>query len=479
MVRSTANGGTGTLNIQDSGQVNVGNNRFSGSSTALTVSDSGTNGNLWVRNGSTITNGGAGYIGLSSGSTGTATVTGSGSKWTNSGNLSIGGSESALGGTGTLTIASNGLVTVGGTTRIWSGSKVNLTGGRFQFGQTTLQEFGTINAVSGSMTGDVTHSGYTDVSTLSSSFQNSAVDLTGVRVANSGTIYGNGSLVVGLRNDAGGEVETMAGERLRFAGTGSTNAGEINNFGGQIRFEQSLVNQVGGLIGGRGQFIANGGWTNSGVIAMSGGLADVHGDLVNNAGGKIAIGGGSITTFYDDVTMDASNLNMDIASNSYGVFFGSYNGGFNGLGTVQAFGDLRPGNSPGVVSFGGDLELGENTATYIELGGLLSGEFDQLLIGDDFLLDGSLNVSLIDDFQLGFNQEFLIADIAGTRTGLFDGLNEGDLVGNFGGQDLFISYGAGNGNDISLFTAVPEPGTVGLLGFLMLGLVARRYRERA
>ena len=574
---NSANGGMGTLNIQDSGKVNVGNDRFSGQSAALTVSDSGTNGQLWVRNGSVITNSGIGFIGLRSGSSGTATVTGSGSqwnnssfldvgrvgdgtlnvqtggvvsntagfisrfagstgkvtvtgngsqwnnslflhvgsfgkgelnvqaggvvsntfgniglssgstgkvtvtgsgsKWTNSGNLSIGGSEISSGGTGTLTIADSGLVTVGGTTRIWSGSNVNLTGGRFQFGQTTLQEFATINAVSGSMTGDVTHSGYTDVSTLSS-FQNAAVDLTGVRVANSGTIYGNGSLGVGLRNDAGGEVETMAGERLRFAGTGSTNAGEINNFGGQIRFEQSLVNQVGGLISGRGQFFANGGWTNSGVIAMSGGLADVHGDLVNNAGGKIAIGGGSITTFYDDVTMDASNLNMDIASNSYGVFFGSYNGGFNGLGTVQAFGDLRPGNSPGVVSFGGDLELGENTATYIELGGLLSGEFDQLLIGDDFLLDGILNVSLIDDFQLGFNQEFLIADISGTRTGFFDGLSEGDLVGNFRGQDLFISYGAGNGNDISLFTAVPEPGAVGLLGFLMLGMVTRRNRKR-
>ena len=648
LLTGTENGGMGTLNIQDSGQVNIGNDRYSGSSAALTVSDSGASGDLWVGNGSIVTNSGfsfiglnagstgkvtvsgsgsqwnnsnflytgysgngtlnveaggkvtnvvgrigdksnskgsatvtgggsqwnnsgslhvgfsgdgtlnveaggvvtsvdglvgrnsgsigtatvtgsgsqwsnsrdflvgnfgsgkldivaggvvsntAGYIGLNSGSTGKATVTGSGSKWTNSGNLSIGGSESALGGTGTLTIANSGLVTVGGTTRIWSGSNVNLTGGRFQFGQTTLQEFGRINAVSGSMTGDVTHSGYTDVSTLSS-LQNSAVDLTGVRVANSGTLYGNGSLGVGLRNNAGGEVETMAGERMRFAGAGSTNAGEINNyggqirfdqnlvnqtgeinnFGGQIRFEQSLVNQTGGLIGGRGQFFANGGWTNSGIIAMSGGFADVHGDLVNNAGGKIAIGGGSTTTFYDDVTMDASNLNMDIASNSYGVFFGSYNGGFNGLGTVQAFGDLRPGNSPGIVSFGGDLELGENTATYIELGGLLSGEFDQLLIGDDFLLDGSLNVSLIDDFKLGFNQEFLIADITGTRTGFFDGLSEGDLVGNYGGMDLFISYGAGNGNDISLFTAIPEPGAVGLLSCLMLGWMTRRRRVRA
>jgi hypothetical protein len=32
-------------------------------------------------------------------------------------------------------------------------------------------------------------------------------------------------------------------------------------------------------------------------------------------------------------------------------------------------------------------------------------------------------------------------------------LGEGDLVGNFGGEDLFISYTAGDGNNISLFTA--------------------------
>lgn len=184
---------------------------------------------------------------------------------------------------------------------------------------------------------------------------------------------------------------------------------------------------------------------------MSGGFADVHGDLVNTAAGIIAISDGSTTTFHDDVTMDAANLNMEIASDSYGVFLGSYNGGSNGLGTVQVFGDLRPGNSPAIVSFGGDLEMGVNTATFIELGGLFAGEFDQLLVAGDLSLDGLLDVSLIDGFSLGFNQEFLIADIGGVRNGFFEGLNEGGLVGNYGGHDLFISYGAGDGNDISLF----------------------------
>jgi len=479
---------TGVATVTGSGsQLNNSDNLFVGN---------GGSGTLNVQAGGLVTNTN-GFIGFDSGSTGVATVTGSGSQWNNSGDLFVGGHNSP-GGTATLNIENNGLVSVGGTTRIWAGSNVNLTGGRFEFGETTLQEFGTINAVSGSMAGNINHTGYTDVASLTP-FQNPGVDLTAVTFSNSGTLYGNASLGIALLNNAGGEVETMAGERMRFAGVGNTNAGEINNFGGQIRFAQDLTNQSGGeinnfggsfiasqvtndsggLIGGRGQFFANGGWTNEGVMAMSGGFADIHGDLVNSATGVIAIGGGSTTTFYDDVTMDAANLNMEIASDSYGVFFGSYNGGSNGLGTVQAFGDLRPGNSPAIVSFGGDLEMGVNSVMYIELGGLLAGEFDQLLVAGDLSLDGILAVSLIDGFSLGFNQEFLIADISGQRNGFFDGLNDGDLVGNYGGFDLFINYGAGNGNDIALFTAVPEPGTAGLMGLMMLGLMVKRRRRQS
>ena len=139
--------------------------------------------------------------------------------------------------------------------------------------------------------------------------------------------------------------------------------------------------------------------------------------------------------------------------------------------------DIKPGNSPATVSFGGDLQMGVNTSTFIELGGLSAGEFDQFVVAGDFLLNGSLDVSLIDGFSLGLNQEFLVADITGSRTGYFDGLAEGDLVGTYGGMDLFITYEAGNGNDVSLFTAVPEAGTAGMMAVLMLGVAMRRRRR--
>jgi len=101
-----------------------------------------------------------------------------------------------------------------------------------------------------------------------------------VTLTNSGVLYGDASLGNVLVNTADGEVEIAAGERMRFGGSENTNAGNINNFGGIIRFAQSLINaadgeiknfdgslvvggtannQTNGFIGGKGQFITDGG----------------------------------------------------------------------------------------------------------------------------------------------------------------------------------------------------------------------------
>ncbi len=62
-------------------------------------------------------------------------------------------------------------------------------------------------------------------------------------------------------------------------------------------------------------------------------------------------------------------------------------------------------------------------------------------------------------------------------TGMFSGLNEGSLVGNFGGQDLFITYnGFGGNRGVGLFTAVPEPS--GGIAILLLGLGGTLRRSR-
>ena len=73
-------------------------------------------------------------------------------------------------------------------------------------------------------------------------------------------------------------------------------------------------------------------------------------------------------------------------------------------------------------------------------------------------------------------QEFLIADVAGDLSGQFDGLNEGDLVAQFGPARLYVSYLAGDGNDIALLTLVPEPSTCLML--LAATIAVCRIRRR-
>lgn len=468
------------------GSVELTNGSLSVGASQLTV-----NGNLSSIDGSDITIANGGVVNSDSallGSSSSTVVQGNGSAWNLSNSLEmLGGTlETADGGTlavgGSATIGNNsilnlngGLFSVGGTTTLGDGASVNINGGRFEFDQLSMQDYGKVTRNSGSAQGVVTHNDFTDVSSLPQA--RSAFDATGVVLQNSGVFYGTGILSESLQNTSTGEIETATGERMRFAGNG-TNAGEFNNFGGVIRFDGSLVNEAGGLIGGRGQFTFNGGLENAGVIATSGGFADFHGDVANTSTGRIVIGGNSVTTFFDDVTMDATNLNITVADNSTAVFFGSYNGGNDGTGAVQVFGDLRPGNSPASVNFGGDLTLGVDTTTFIELAGTLRNQFDQLFVSGDLELNGLLNVDLLGSFALDFGQEFLIVDIAGTRSGVFSNFGEGDLVGTYGGKDLFLTYAAGNGNDIGLFTAVPEPGSLVLFGGLGCLLCMGRRRKR-
>ena len=83
---------------------------------------------------------------------------------------------------------------------------------------------------------------------------------------------------------------------------------------------------------------------------------------------------------------------------------------------------------------------------------MVAGEYDQVDVSGNVSIDGALDVSLLDPFSLEAFQTFTILDIDGNRIGQFDGLGEGDSVGNVGGMDLFITYAAGDGNDVALFT---------------------------
>ena len=471
-------GGNGTLNVEAGGVISNADGSIGGgllSTGVATVTGAGSqwnnsadlnvgqvgNGTLNVEAGGVVSNA-TGVIGLNGGSTGVATVAGAGSQWNNSGNLDI-----APAGTGTLNIADNGLVAVGGTTSLGASGAVNLTGGRFEFGQTTFAEFSAINAVSGSMAGNLNHSGITDVSTLTI-LQNHPVDITDVNLVNTGLLFGSAILGTSIDNQSTGELTASAGQQVIAAG-GLDNQGEINNLGGTVRFLQDATNQAAGFVGGRGVFGADGSWANEGVMAFSGGNADILGDVSNTTGGQIVTSGLATTTFFDDVIHNGTEIRT--AAGSSTVIFGAASGAgsYTGTGTVFFEGDLRPGNSANIVDFEGDVAFGSQLNTQIEIAGTLLGEFDRLQIAGDLSLTGDLLVDLINGHTLGLNQQYEILT-AGTLTGTFDGLGDGDLVGTFGSVDLFIDYDTTAGN-VTLFT-IPEPGSLALIasgGALFVG----------
>ncbi len=260
-----------------------------------------------------------------------------------------------------------------------------------------------------------------------------------------------------------------------------TNAGLVEVHGGsELQVNATLNNQAStGLISVRdSSLIGLAGINNSGSIAMTLGSSTIQGDIANT--GIIQVSGGAHATFFDDVTQNGT-MQVSAVGNtsSTAVFLGAFtgSGGFTGGGDVFALGDLRPGNSPASVLYDGNLFLGNSTNTFIELGGLGFGEFDQLFVTGDLNLAGDLMVSLIDGHMLGAGQQYLIGDVGGLLSGQFNGLGEGALVGVFSGHETFISYSGGSGNDITLFTAVPEPNTLFLL--TLVGTIVACHRRRA
>ncbi len=405
------------------------------------------NGTLNVRDGGIVSNSHSSVVSYYSYSTGVVTVTDPGSEWNHSGDLYL-----SVEGNATLNIENGGLVTVGGTTWIGYGfgtGTVNLTGGRFEFGQMTMDDFSTINATGGALAGNVNITGVNNIASLTA-LQNSMVNLEDVAAANSGLLHGSATLKSSLANQASGELRTTSSDWVRFEGTGNINAGEINNMSGQVEFTQDLANHSdgeinnfggalhvggavdnasGGFIGGRGQFVADGGWNNSGVFALSG-TTDILGDFNNASGGQVVTSGGATTTFFDDVT---NNNGAEIATGngSHTVIFGAAtgDGDYTGLGALHLEGDLRPGNSPAAVHFGGDVVLGTNSATFLELAGTDELQYDQLLITGHIDVGGQLTVELLGGFEPATGNRFDLLKF-GSLSGSFSELRLPGLSGD-------------------------------------------------
>ncbi|MCY2968958.1 MAG: right-handed parallel beta-helix repeat-containing protein, partial [Planctomycetota bacterium] len=112
-------------------------------------------------------------------------------------------------------------------------------------------------------------------------------------------------------------------------------------------------------------------------------------------------------------------------------------------------GIVGPGFSPGVITVTGNYSQTRGGQLTIELEGTTPGtEYDQLVVGGDVALAGTLYVS---GFNSSEGQSFTIIRNDGTNpvSGTFAGLGEGDCL-VVGTRLLQISYQGGDGNDVTL-----------------------------
>ena len=315
---------------------------------------------------------------------------------------------------------------------------------------------------------------------------------------NSGTVTNKSGGVLDNRgwatNESGGMLINESGGIFNLNNKITNKSGGTVLNDGELDSLISFMNESGGMLINNGVFrggfenhgalINNGQWfagilpkapfnlgslTNNGMLRLRGCEDDIYtnGGTLNNLGTLI---------FDDSVTLDTS-----------GGSFANY-GTLKGIGKIKGnytdHGHIKPGNSAGVMTIEGDYFKVDGTKE-IELGGLFDGGGDKSLTEHDWLdvmgnveLAGTLDVKVLGGFELHRGNVFNFLRVGGTLTGQYDGLGEGDLVGNFGGQDLFITYGGGDGNDVALFTnAVPEPTTVLIWSMLAgVGMTVRRRR---
>jgi fibronectin-binding autotransporter adhesin len=377
---------------------------------------------------------------------GTGTIGGTGGL-TNNAQLTVSG--------GNLTLANAGANANAGNVEVAAGLQLRLTGG-------TLANTGTVDLAGGGVAGTATLSNnaggivsgrglisapFTNAGgtlravggtmNVTSAFTNSGVirlddaaGLAGGAITNTGLIQGDGTLSNALTNSSTGSIRVDVGRTLFFTGTFAPNAGELNLQGGTLDFTGAVTNSATGFIAGRGA-LYTGGLTNNGQMAFSGGNSDIHGDVTNSLGAISTAGGGGLLTFFDDV-VNQGQIRTNTGSRT--VIFGdvSGSGSFPGAGTVEQLGDTRPGNSPAVVSYGGNLVFGDTSRLSIEIGGTTPGDqYDRLTIAGNATLGGDLLFEFIDGFAPRQGDAFEFLDAGGMLSGSFDEVEVRNLAPGF------------------------------------------------
>ncbi len=238
------------------------------------------------------------------------------------------------------------------------------------------------------------------------------------------------------------------------------------------------------VFNGSGDIVVNGVVSNAGQLQYAGSgtlkltAANTYTGITTVTSGTLIVGSGA------SIASSASAINVEAAGTLAGA--GTINR------NVSISGTLSPGESAGVLTTNGNVTFTDSTATFaVELNGLAVGTgYDQMVVaGDVTLNDATLDLTLGGTLPtLAGGEVFYILDktTAGDIGGIFNGLADDARIDALDGQkgvNWYITYdaiaggGLDGGNDIAIYTVIPEPAALGVLASAF-GLLGRRARRR-
>lgn len=245
--RASVRQGTVTFNIPSGSTYNLTN--ASTATPSLSIAEFQGIAALTVSGGGALQSAHTILAGTAGGS-GTLTVTGAGTTWTNSGHVFVGGTSAAAGGTGTLNVTAGASASVGGTLTLWNTpSAVTVNAG-------TLSVAGLTNAA-----------GTTPTVTLTNPVSGTALTVTdGQNTTYSGTIAGTGSVV-----KSGSGAWTLAGANTYSGGTTVTGGTlRATNGSGSATGTGAVSVQASGKLAGNGIIVPDTGTPLSNQVNVAG-----------------------------------------------------------------------------------------------------------------------------------------------------------------------------------------------------------------
>ncbi len=520
------NAGTSTLNINNGSVVTITNNAASTGSAFIDVGRNNTTGFMNI-DASTVSAGDFVSIGRDGG-TGTMSVTGGGTvdntALTGLTRVGRGGGTGTLNVTGTSSQFSTNNLQIGrdasstGTVTVNTGGTINaansvLVGRDSNTANTmTVGAGGTVNARSTIVGSNTGSNGIMSVSGAGAQLNLTGIEPTGVD--QNGAFLGVGSAGTGVLNvNAGGTVTISPGiptgtglsGGLTIGGSSSnptTGNGTVNVDGAGSSITFTSANGQAGFtqVGRDGTGVLN--ITNGGTVSGATQNFAIVGRKVGATGSVNITGAGSSWTTTDlfigtevdfgtgtasgpggNGTVNVANGGALFANNIINGATGTISGGGGTINAnIQSSGTIGPGNSPGLMSVVGNVDLLAGSTLAIELGGLVVDTgYDRLDVvgitdiaaGSIFDIDffGGFVASLGDSFDILVSDDITLADLGGL---IFD--FSGALLGT--GLEWQTSLDESGARDVLRISvaeaSIPEPSTLPLFASLVLGAIGMR-----